>query len=234
MDGQEITAQPETQTTPTEDWKTKYKDEIAKEYVPVSQYKGIQRELNKARQSPKFDVTEIAREVAKAITPGLDAVYRRDSDYEDEPKRKPLPSELVMQQFTTTETKKEPQVDPMFQAAAKQVTDLLQKQGIKQGSKEWEDILTGEDGDYKDPFVVLEELQQKEIARKAKELFEAEKLEIARKAKESGATKPDGAPSAPSNDLAELRRRFLADPDNDKVAREWFAHRNEFYSRKKT
>lgn len=232
MDEQEITAQQETQTTPTEDWRAKYKDEIAKEYVPVSQYKGIQRELNKARQSPKFDVTEIAREVAKAITPGLDAVYRRDSDYEDEPKRKPLPSELVMQQFTTTETK--PQVDPMFQAAAKQVTDLLQKQGIKQGSKEWEDILTGEDGDYKDPFVVLEELQQKEIARKAKELYEAEKLEIAKKAKESGATKPDGAPSAPSNDLAELRRRFLADPDNDKVAREWFSHRNEFYSRKKT
>ncbi len=199
MDGQEITAQPETQTTPTEDWRAKYKDEIAKEYVPVSQYKGIQRELNKARQSPKFDVTEIAREVAKVITPGLDAVYKRDSDYEDEPKRKPLPSELVMQQFTTTETKKEPQVDPMFQAAAKQVTDLLQKQGVKQGSKEWEDILTGEDGDYKDPFVVLEELQQKEIARKAKELYEAEKLEVARKAKESGATKGDGAPSAPGS-----------------------------------
>jgi len=217
MDGQEITAQPETQTTPTEDWRAKYKDEIAKEYVPVSQYKGIQRELNKARQSPKFDVTEIAREVAKVITPGLDAVYKRDSDYEDEPKRKPLPSELVMQQFTTTETKKEPQVDPMFQAAAKQVTDLLQKQGIKQGSKEWEDILTGDDGDYKDPFVVLKELQQKEIARKAKELYEADKLEIARKAKESGATKPDGVPSAASDDDDAFMRRYASGETNDHV-----------------
>ena len=40
MDEQEITAQQETPEVAesTEDWKTKYKDEIAKEYVPISQY----------------------------------------------------------------------------------------------------------------------------------------------------------------------------------------------------
>jgi len=205
METQELTPQAEPQI----DWKAEAEKAKQETENLRSQYKGIQRELNKARQNyvSRDDLTALEDRLAAA----LETLRDRDEEEVERPKRQ-TPTEIIRAQ---RETKKEPQVDPTFAAAARQVTDLLTKMGVKQGSKEWEDTLMGDDGDYKDPFVVLEELQQKQIAQKAKELFEAKELEVAKKAKESGATKPDGVPSAAAPDDDEFIRDYAAGKSND-------------------
>ena len=193
---EEITAQQETPVpAEPEDWRTKYKDDLAKEYVPVSQYKGIQRELNKARQAPKFDVTEIEERIVSRLAPVFDHLATRDSE-DEEPKRRPLPSEMLKR---AEQPKKAPDVDPAFELAARQVASIAKGMGIEYGTQAWNDLIHDSDGEERKPEEVLIDLNQRIIAQKVKEGLEAAKVEAAQKAKASGATRPDGAPSASSS-----------------------------------
>ncbi len=199
-----ITQTAETPTPPAPpDWRAEHKDDIAREYVPVSQYKGIQRELNKARQAaPKIDLTELEDRILERLAPALDSL--RESD-EEEPKRKPAPSEILKQQREARKPAPQPAMDPVDARKMAVCVDIMEELGIKPGSAEFEKL----DKECPDVDDLLPVLKTRLKEAHAKDALEALKVEAAKKQKESGVTKGDGGPSAPGT--ASFTRKQIAE-----------------------
>lgn len=168
--------------------------------VPRSQYTGLQRRLTqKDREIQDLRSRMVTLDHLEArdkkLFDALELVLPEDEDERPASRRERLRQLRTTEQSTPSAAKK-PDVDPVFQLTVQQVTKTAEKLGIKQGTKEWDDLLTGEDGDYRDPVEVLDDLNSRIIAQKVKEQMAADRVEAAQKVKASGATRPDGAPSA--------------------------------------
>jgi uncharacterized coiled-coil protein SlyX len=78
----------------------------------------------------------------------------------------------------------------------------------------------------------LEYLLAESHKRAAATAREQAELERKKAIKESGGTASGPGPSAGNTDLDELRRRFIENSDDPKIAREWYAVRDSYYAKK--
>lgn len=215
----EITAQQETQEP---DWKAEYekvKPIVERAESLEKQYKSLQRELNKARTEhvSKADIAALEERLAAA----LDAM---SPDEDDEPKRKLRPSEVLRAARPKEEPK--PEYAPEFAAKLQQAERLMKRLGYSDAQQ---DQIVHE---YPDIDDALEELEKRRDAQIQKAAEESALQTFRQGQKASGATKGDGVPSASSLNDEELRRKFIENPDDPKISRDWLAIRDSFYARK--
>lgn len=205
----------EPQEEPIEDWRAKYESEAERRSSLEDQYKNLQRQLNKARQSSvtRDDLTALEDRLAAA----LEAVRESDEYEEEKPKKRLSPSEIIKQQREMAPKEAD---DPRETMAAEMVFDILQnKFGLKKGTPEFEaEAEKLYDYDPSEALKVVEAKWEAELKRRA---IEEARLESARKAKESGATKPDGGPSASSDNWFAIRDRYINNPDDPKNYSDW-------------
>lgn len=191
--------------TPTEDWKAKYeaiapKAQRLDELEP--QYKKLQTELNKQRERfiTRDDFTAFEDRIAKA----LDAT--RDSDEEEEPKRKPKPSEVIRLAREAAPKPKEPEVAPEVVAFATVASRICKENGWDENSPQYRTA------NSKEPVDGLTYLYQEAAKSAATKAAEAAELKHKQAIKDAGGTSLAGGPSAASLDFAALRQKFIQDP----------------------
>jgi len=198
MDKQEVTPQEETQAAEVATEQPK------EEVVPRSEFANLQRKhAQKDREIQELrsrltNIDNLLEARDKKVFDALELLIQED----DEDVR-PVSRRERLRQIRDAE-KPAPQstrVDPAFQSQLEEVKEKAAELGVDVDTDKFKAIAYDADSDkWLEPKVVLRKLHKLEIemaaAAKAKELIEAERLETARKLKESGATKPDGAPSA--------------------------------------
>jgi len=190
---QGLTAEPENPPEPSE----QPNPELEKQRAETVKWQRLaERRLVDSQKAAKAYITkEDLTAFEDRIAAALDATRGQsdDDEYEEKPKRKPTPSEIIRQQREST---KKEVIDPKTALAIDRAIDILENDlSIKRGTKEFEAFLT-EDGDYKDPYQVLREAENKKMDLAIARKLDEAKLETTRKQKESGVTKGDGGPSA--------------------------------------
>uniref|UniRef100_A0A6M3JYP9 Uncharacterized protein n=1 Tax=viral metagenome TaxID=1070528 RepID=A0A6M3JYP9_9ZZZZ len=171
--------------TPETDWKAKYEEIAPKadKYDKLEpQYKGLQRELNKARTEhvSKADIAALEDRIAAA----LDAMSQSEDD--DIPKRKPRPSEVV-KAARPQETR--PDIPPDISADAKRALRLMDRLNLSEAEKE------RMKNDY-EPSDAVDKLEKDLETKITKDATEAALQNFRQAQKATGATKGDGLPSA--------------------------------------
>lgn len=217
MEEQEITQTTVETPAPAEpDWKAEYekvKPIVERAESLEKQYKGLQRQLDKARSEnvSKADIAELEDRLAAA----LDALSQPDDD--DEPKRKPRPSEIVR----AARPKQEPKPDnPVFAYKLQVAEELIGTLGLSVSEQE---KFAEQHPDIDD---AIKELRKRNDTRIAKAAADEALQTFRQQQKATGATKGDGAPSAASMDWYDLRRKYNDNPNDPRIAKEWEAIRN--------
>lgn len=187
MENTEITqATVETPAPAEPDWKAEYekvKPIVERAESLEKQYKGLQRQLDKARTEnvSKADLSALEDRIASA----LDALSQPEDD--DEPKRKPRPSEIVK----AARPKEEPKPDnPVFAYKLQVAEELIGTLGLSVSEQE---KFAEQHPDIDD---AIKELKKRNDARVAKLAADEALQTFRQQQKASGATKGDAGPSA--------------------------------------
>lgn len=201
----------------------------------ISKGKGRQQEFSEVKQmlrdrdnASKAELRALKLEVAglKNVQRGIDP----DETPQDEVQRlKHLFEEEDRQ------TQEKPVLDPAEVKAWSKIETILDDLDIPTNSKRFNALVAkqAEELGYEpEPSELLPVLQgmKKEADKKA--AIETMRLEKAAADKKNGVTGGDRGPSAPSVNLDELRRQFIANPNDPKIEREWFKVRADYYAQK--
>ena len=183
-------------------------------------YKGIQRKLTaKDREILELRNKAVTPDHLKALEDkffsALEVMAPEDEEEHPVSRRERL---RQLREVKPTPQPQEQKVAPEVQALALQGVRLLKKLGIAEDSAEYREVIESFDTDPQGTIEKLDTKWEKTVAQRA---LETDRLEAAQKQKASGVTKGDGGPSAAATDWYSIRKRYIANPNDQNAYSAW-------------